>query len=279
MMAASKLPRSLGFDQDESAPSRLNSLGRIGVDRAPAANRAPAGLRLGAGIFASPDSDMALGPLIRELTAPKTRLVRVLEFVSKWGRNASPFKIAMTQVRLHWKGVDYWRKVSEAAAKGRALLKHVDDLESGARALERAIRKLAEAERKVPRYPLSTELDRFWVGATELEDVERYFNTTVLIANEALDTAVELRKAIDGWDSVVFQAKKTEDFTRAAVWDAINELNMRFTNEGGDFRTFLVDSRDSALAVERFARRKQYHAAHILDKPTPDWYVPPSPPE
>ena len=278
-MAASKPPGSLGLTCNDLGEFAIASRRTMQPPHRSAGGPATAGLGFGTGIFASPSSDIALGPLIRELAKPKTKIEKVLGFVAKWGRNASPFNIAMTQVRLHWKGVEYWRDVSKAAQKGRSLLKHIDDLESGARALRQATEQQSAAERKLPEYPLSTDLDRLWVGATELEDVERYFNTAVLIANDALDAAAELRRAVDGWDGVVFQAKKTNDFTRAAVWDAINQLDLRFSNEGGNFRTFLIDTRDSALTVETFARRKQYHAAHILNKPTPDWYVPPSPSE
>ena len=42
---------------------------------------------------------------------------RVLEFVTKWGRNASPFNIAMTYVRLHWKGISFWRDVARRPRK------------------------------------------------------------------------------------------------------------------------------------------------------------------
>ncbi len=112
----------------------------------------------------------------------------------------------------------------------------------------------------------------------ELEYVEKYYNTAAKIANDAMAASSELREAIAGWDAVAEQANKNNDFTRASAWDAINDLNLRFHNEGGDFRAYLVNARDRASTVESWARSKQYHAADILGKWTPEGYQPPSGP-
>ena len=61
---------------------------------------------------------------------------RVLDFVTKWGRNASPFKIASLYLELNWKGISYWRDVTKAAKTGQDLLARIDEL-SAARAPSR----------------------------------------------------------------------------------------------------------------------------------------------
>ena len=71
------------------------------------------------------------------------------------------------------------------------------------------------------------------------------------------------------------QADSTRDFTRKAAWEAITYLDLRFSNEGGSFRAYLVNARDTAARTEDWARTKQYHAAHIVGKWTPEWYTPP----
>ncbi len=209
----------------------------------------------------------------------ETRVERVLEFVTKWGRNASPFKIASTYLKLNWKGISYWRDVSKAAKSGRALLTRIDGLERGARALKKATDELYSAESKLPSYPLQSadKAKHLVVTEAELDYVERYFNTAALIANDAMDARSELDKAISGWDAAVAQANNTRDFTRKAAWDAITQLNLRFSNEGGSFRAYLVNARDTSARTESWARLKQYHGAHILDKWTPNWYKPPTP--
>ena len=204
---------------------------------------------------------------------------RVLDFVTKWGVNASPFKIATTYLRLNWKGISYWRDISKAAKAGQALLDRIDGLERGARALKKAVDELRIAEGKLPNYPLQTaeKAGRILVSKNELEYVERYFNTAVLIANDAMAVRSELQKAITGWDAAVEQANKTGDFTRKAAWEAITYLDLNFNNEGGSFKAYLTNARDAAARVESWARMKQYHGAHILDKWTPEWYSPPTP--
>jgi hypothetical protein len=109
----------------------------------------------------------------------------VLEFVGKWGRNASPFNIAMNYVRLNWKGFSYWADVSKAAKSARSLQARLKGLEQGARALRRAADELSSAESKLPSYPLKTgeKVVQILVSQAELDYVERYFNTAALIAH------------------------------------------------------------------------------------------------
>lgn len=204
---------------------------------------------------------------------------RVLDFVTKWGRNASPFKIANLYLKLNWKGIQFWRDVSKAAAAGHELLARIAGLEGGARALKRATDELYAAESQLPPYPLQTDAKagRMRVTPAELDYVERYFNTAAMIANDAMDARAELDRAISGWDGAVAQANRTRDFTRKAAWEAITLLDMRFNNEGGSFRAYLVNARDRAARTEAWARQKQYHGAHILGKWTPEQYRPPTP--
>ncbi len=205
---------------------------------------------------------------------------RVLEFVAKWGRNASPFFLASAYVRLHWKGVSHWRDVAKAARAGRALLKKVDDLEKGARAFGNATDQQYAADLKLPGYPLQTDdkAGHVWATPEEMEYVEKYFNTAKMIANDAAAARVELEKAIAGWDAAVREANAAKDFTRQSAWEAINDLDDRFNNSGGSFRAYLVAAPARAVLVENSASMKQIHAAHILGKPTPDWYQPPGAP-
>ena len=207
------------------------------------------------------------------------KLVRVLDFVTKWGRNASPFNIAHTYLKLNWSGIKYWNEVSKAAKAGHALLDKVDGLEKGATVLKNAVDEQYRAESQLPGYPLQSDdkVGRMTVTPEELDYVDRYYNTAAMIANDAMSARAELDKAIAGWDAAVEQANKTNDFTRKSAWEAITDLDMRFNNKGGSFRAYLVDARDRAARTEQFARMKQWHAAHILGKWTPDGYQPPTP--
>jgi hypothetical protein len=71
------------------------------------------------------------------------------EAVTQWGRSASPFSVASNVVQLNWVGVNYWIKVSKAAKAGRELLKEIDGLEKGARALKNAADELAYVEGQI----------------------------------------------------------------------------------------------------------------------------------
>lgn len=209
----------------------------------------------------------------------QARAERVLGFVTTWGRNASPFSVANIFLQWHWPGITYWRYVSKAAKSGREFVKRIDGLERGARALKKATDEQASAQAKLPSYPLQSaeKAGHIIVTRAELDYVEKYFNTASLSANDASAARRELVKAISGWDAAVAQADQTRDFTRKLVSEAINYLDLRFSDEGGSFRAYLVNARDTAAEVESWARMKQYHAAHILGKGTPDGYVPPTP--
>jgi hypothetical protein len=65
---------------------------------------------------------------------------------------------------------------------------------------------------------------------------------------------------------VVAQGEETRDFTRQAVVEAAQMLDLRFSKEkGGSFPAFLVAARDDAGRVEAWARSKWYDAKDILD--------------
>jgi len=203
---------------------------------------------------------------------------RALELITKSGRNAGAFNIAKTVFKLHWKGVTYWRDVAKAAGSARELLKHVDGLEKGARAFKGAADELHQADLALPNYPLQPgdKTGTLVVTPSELEYVEKYHNSAKLVADSALEARIELGKAIAGWDSVVREANAANDFTRKSSVEAVTDLDLRFQNSGGSFRAYLVEAHATAERVENSARMKQIHAAHILDKPTPSWYTPPS---
>ena len=243
----------------------------------------------GESAFSSPRNDFVPGPAglkeirldsyIKSLLTPKpTKTVKVLKFLTKWGRNASPFNIAYNLIfKLHWTGVSYWMDVRKAAEAGHKLKEYIDDLEKIALALKTAADQQYSAYLDLPDYPLQTydKAGYALVTATEMQYVEEYFNSAVMIANDAMSTRTYLNRAIKGWDDVLVHANKISNFTRKFAWEAITMLEMRFTNKGGSFRGFLVEARDRANLVESRVRDAQYLAAHILGKPVPGWYQPP----
>jgi GH25 family lysozyme M1 (1,4-beta-N-acetylmuramidase) len=207
-----------------------------------------------------------LQPMVQgEATAT---IERGLEFITKWGRNASPFKIAHLYLKLNWDGLKYWNQVRKAAAKGHALLDRIDVLERGARVLKKAVDELSSAEASMPSFPLEPDdvAGHVMVTHAELEYVKRYFDAAVVIQTDTMGARMELDQAIAGWDAVLEQANDTSDFTRQAAWEAITLLNLRFSNQGGDFRAFLVNARDVAARTEAWASWKRYTAADILGK-------------
>lgn len=205
------------------------------------------------------------------------KAVRVLKFISKWGKSASPFNVAYTTYKLHKFGVSYWRDVRKAAKKGRALLKHIKKLEQIARVLKKVTTELARAEYKLPNHPLPTDdvSVQFMVTKEELEYVEKYYHTAGAISHDASKTSIKLREMITGWDAVLKQANNNNDFTRRSAWQAINTLELKFSNSGGSFRVFIVNTHSTARNISAEALDKMYYAAHILGKWTPSGYKPP----
>lgn len=202
----------------------------------------------------------------------------VLEFLAMWGRNASPFFIANLLIRMHWKGVNFWKDVAAAANKGKELIKYVDALEKGARALAKAANEQAAADQQLPQRPIKSgnEAKSFLVSEAELDYVKRYWSTAAVIANDALDCRTALQHAIWGWEYVLREAQKTRDFTRKAVWESILVLDLKFGG-GGGFLRYLTNARDLANRVEQSARFKQHYAQHILGVgSTAEWFTPPA---
>jgi hypothetical protein len=205
---------------------------------------------------------------------------KLLDFVTKWGRNASPFNIVKTYYKLNRPGIDFWRDVEKRVKAGRSLVDQIDQLERGARVLKQATGELENAERQMPSYPLKTDdkAGQVSVSKEELDYVERYLNTAAVITRDARDTRIALDKEISGWKAVVQQDNNTRDFTRKMTSEAVIYLDLRFSNQGGSFRAYLEHARDGAARTEQWAEMKYYHAAHILGKWTPPWYQPPAEP-
>jgi len=223
------------------------------------------------------DESMKLGPLIKQLASAgkKSRPEKVLSFLTKWGKNASPFTMANIYLRLAWPSVKFWRQVSAAAAKGRALVGFVGTLETGAKTLRRAVEAQRAAYAQLPSNPLKSDPDSpaRMVTRSELEYVERYYNTAAAIANDAMAANAALGRAIAGWDRTLAQANNTKNFTRKAAWEAITMLELRFD---GSFRQELVNLQQMAASVQQNARYDQYVAADIIGKWTPAGFQPPA---
>jgi hypothetical protein len=203
---------------------------------------------------------------------------RGIEFVSKWGRTASPFNVLSTYFKLNKSGFADLSDVSKRVKLVKELRSRVDQLEREAWMLRNAVNEQWQAEEGLPEYPLDTAESAGHVLATpdELAYVEKYYEAAALVANDAMRARVMLNESISGWDDVVAKAGSSADFTREAAWDAVTDLELRFQSHGR-FRAFLADARDRAAQVESWARVKQYHAADILGKWTPPNYRAPTP--
>ncbi len=215
-------------------------------------------------------------------TAPapkKPTTPRSLGSVAKWGR-VSPFDVAMLYLDLHAAHFEALSDVKKRAAVANNLLSRLDDLEKGARELSRAVAAQRRAEAELPIYPLQPddETGQMAVTGEEMTYVELYYSAAARIANDAMSARAQLHRAIQGWDAILDQAKGTGDFTRKAIGEAVIVLDKRFSKEGSGFRAYLVDAFDRAGRAEAWARSKQYHAADILGKWTPEGYAPPSGP-
>jgi hypothetical protein len=229
-------------------------------------------------LFLQRDDIMFFSPWIKDMLEKyqKSRPERVLNFLGKWGRNASPFTILSTYLRLNWGGIKFWNQVRQAAAKGKKLLAYVDRLEKGAQAMKQAVDQQKDAWVQLPSYPLETgdKAPSATVTQAELDHVERYYNTAAAIANDAMALRAEVGRAITGWDSVIDEANKTRNWTRKAVWESIIELELRFGGQGG-FRSHLADVQQTAANIEEYCRQSQYMAGDIIGKWTPAGYQPP----
>ncbi|MBV8900942.1 MAG: DUF4157 domain-containing protein [Verrucomicrobia bacterium] len=191
---------------------------------------------------------------------------RALGSVASWGR-VSPLEAAMFYLDLHAAHFAALEQVSKSVEIANDLLSRIGDFETGARKLREAVNAQRNAEADLPPEPITTdEQGPVVVSLDELEFVDKYSTAAARITSDAFDARVKLNKIIEGWDAVLAQGKETGDFTRKAIWEAITELDLRFSKEkGGSFRGFLVEARDDAGRVEAWARQKWYSAKDILE--------------
>lgn len=217
-------------------------------------------------------------PDVKAKPAPAAKARPSLGSAATWGK-VSPFEAAMFYIDLHAAHFAALANVKQRAAVARDLLSRVEGLELGAREIGKALESLRTAERELPEYPLQTDEDAEpMVGADELAYVRDYGEAAARIANDAMDARNELSRAIDGWDGAYKQAEETSDFTRKAAMEAVIELELRFSNDGGNFRAYLVNLSKLAGRIESWARTKQYHTSDILGEGwVPESYTPPAP--
>lgn len=152
--------------------------------------------------------------------------------------------------------------VSAKVEIAKDLLNRVDEFEKGARELREVVDNLRTAESNLPAEPLADSADpRLTVD--ELSHVRAYYQTAARILSDAWDAKGKLQRIIMGWDAVVDQAKETRDFTRASAWDAVTQLDFRFSKGANGFRNYLVETRDWAERVESWTRLKMNGVANI----------------
>jgi Domain of unknown function (DUF4157) len=194
-------------------------------------------------------------------------VTRTLRSVAELGK-VGAVDAAFLYLQLHAAHFEALEQVSKRVEIANNLLNHVEEFEKGARALRGAVSELQSAESALPGEPLATdeEAPSVSVSLGELEYIDAYATSAGNIISKAFDARVKLNKIIEGWDTVVAQSSATRDFTRKAVMEATQILDLRFSKEtGGSFRGFLIDARDDAGRVEGWARSKWGYAKDILD--------------
>ena len=194
-------------------------------------------------------------------------VTRTLRSVAELGK-VGAVDAAFLYLQLHAAHFEALEQVSKRVEIANNLLNHVEEFEKGARALRGAVNELQSAEAALPGEPLATDEEAPSVSVTlaELEYIDAYANSAGNIISKAFDARLKLNKIIEGWDTVVAQSNATRDFTRKAVVEGVQILDLRFQKEtGGSFRGFLLDARDDAGRVEAFARWKWDSAKDILD--------------
>ena len=194
-------------------------------------------------------------------------VTRTLRSVAELGK-VGAVDAAFLYLQLHAAHFEALEQVSKRVEIANNLLNHVEEFEKGARALRGAVNELQRAEAALPGEPLATDEEARSVSVSlgELEYIDAYATSAGNIISKAFDARVKLNKIIEGWDTVVAQSSATRDFTRKAVMEATQILDLRFAKEtGGSFRGFLIDARDDAWRVEAWARSKWGYAKDILD--------------
>ena len=201
-----------------------------------------------------------------EAAKAEGRAARALGSVVELGK-VGALDAALFYLQIHAAHFEALENVSKRVEIANNLLNHVEEFEKGARSLRTAVNALQSAEAALPAEPLATGEDApFAVSLGELEYVDAYAHSAGNIVSKAFDARVKLIKIIEGWDTVVAQGSATRDFTRKAIVEAVQILDLRFSKEvGGNFRGFLIDARDDAGRVEAWARSKWHYAKDIVD--------------
>ena len=214
-----------------------------------------------------------------KIASAEAKVTRTLGSVAEWGK-IGPLDAAMFYLQIHEADFAALEKVSERVEIAKDLLSHVAEFESGAHILRRVVDRQGIAEYELPSYPLQAPDPASPTIISPLSDDERayvsdYHAAAARIMNDALNARIELNKIIAGWDAVLIQAKETDDFTRKSAWDAVTELDLRFSKDGNGFRAFLVEARDRAGRYEYWAKLKMWDAEDILGLPIIRWsYAP-----
>ena len=194
-------------------------------------------------------------------------VTRTLGSIAELGK-VGAVDAAFLYLQLHAAHFEALEQVSKRVEIANNLLDHVAEFEKGARALRGAVDELQRAEAALPGEPLASgeEAPSMTVSLGELEYIEGYVNSAGNVISKAFDARLKLNKIIEGWDTVVAQSNATRDFTRKAVVEGVQILDLSFAKEtGGSFRGFLIDARDDAGRVEAFARSKWDYAKDILN--------------
>jgi hypothetical protein len=147
--------------------------------------------------------------------------------------------------------------VSERVEIAKNLLERIDEFESGAREMKQVVDLLSLAESRLTPDPIGQfQSDDPRLSVDEMNYLHDYYFTGMEIISKAFDAQAKLDQIIIGWNTVVAQAENSHDFTRGSTWDAINQLDLRFSTQGAGFLRFLTESRDTAARVEYFVRLK-----------------------
>jgi hypothetical protein len=205
---------------------------------------------------------------------PPPKPLSSLGSAKSWGR-VTPFSAAMIYLDLHAVHFKALASVKARVEFAKNIVNYIDELEKGARALNKAVEAQRSAEYDLPQYPVQSfeddphaeqrPLGALWITEAELQYVREYHDAAGRIFSDAWDARTVLERTLAGWDSVNAEAKKLRDFTRKAVSEAIIMLDLRFSNEGGSFRAYVAETRDTAWRVEQWAQAKFYVAKDILE--------------
>jgi hypothetical protein len=197
----------------------------------------------------------------------EARVRPTIEPVATLGR-VGVVDAALFYLQIHAAHFAALEAVSQRVEVAKNLINYVAEFEHDARALREAVNNLQTAESGLAPVTELLQADEqapsVLVTFEELENIDAYADSAGIIVSYAFDADVKLNRVISGWDAVVTQAKETRDFTRSSAFDAITNLDLRFSKEGGNFRNFLIKARDDAVRVQAWARSKWNYAKDIL---------------